>query len=81
MGLLAKNNKALVDIIKSILTNCGFDSLKSFVFEILANEEVELVDKIREVSTMLISLDAILTNSIHQAVDRPQPPFLPPLEG
>jgi CTD small phosphatase-like protein 2 len=30
---------------------------------------------------MLISLDAILTNSIHQTVDRPQPPFLPPLEG
>lgn len=37
MGLLAKNNKSLVEIIRSILTNCGFDSLKSFVFEILAN--------------------------------------------
>lgn len=40
MGLLAKNNKSSIDIIKSILTNCGFDSLKTFVTEILANQEV-----------------------------------------
>ena len=39
------------------------------------------MDKIREVSTMLVSLDAILTNSIHQTMDRPQPPFLSVLEG
>lgn len=31
MSLLAKNNKSSVDIIKSILVNCGFDSLKTFV--------------------------------------------------
>jgi protein associated with RNAse G/E len=40
ISLIAKNNKSLVEIIKSILTNCGFDSLKSFVFEILSNDEV-----------------------------------------
>lgn len=30
---------------------------------------------------MLLSLDSILTNSLHQNADRPQPPFLPPSEG
>lgn len=40
LGLLSKNNKSAIDIIKSILINCGFDSLKTFVSEILANEEV-----------------------------------------
>ena len=68
MNLLSKNNKSLVEIIKSILVNCGFDSLKSFVFEIFANEEVDISDKIKEVSAMLISLDAILTNSIHRQI-------------
>ncbi len=81
MGLLSKNNKSLVELIKSILTGCGFDSLKSFVFEILANDDVELIDKIREVETMLFSLDAILTSSVQQSVERPQAPFLPVLEG
>ncbi len=81
VGLLMKNNKSLVELIKSILTGCGFDSLKSFVFEILANEDVELIDKIREVETMLFSLDAILTSSVQQSVERPQAPFLPGLEG
>ena len=38
-------------------------------------------DKIREVATMLQSLDAILTNSVQRTVERPLPPFLPPLEG
>ena len=56
MNLLAKNNKSSIDIIKSILTNCGFDSLKTFVTEILANKEVDLIDKIREISMMLVSL-------------------------
>lgn len=31
MGLIAKNNKSSVELIKSILQNCGFDSLKTFV--------------------------------------------------
>lgn len=31
MGLLAKNNKLSAEIIKGILVNCGFDSLKTFV--------------------------------------------------
>lgn len=81
ISLIAKNNKSLVEIIKSILTNCGFDSLKSFVFEILSNDEVQVSDKIKEVETMLISLDAILTSSLNVMVERPQPPFLSPLEG
>jgi hypothetical protein len=38
-------------------------------------------DKIKEVETMLISLDAILTSSLNVMVERPQPPFLSPLEG
>ncbi len=38
-------------------------------------------DKIKEVETMLVSLDAILTSSLNVMVERPQPPFLPPLEG
>jgi hypothetical protein len=44
---LAKNNKTSIEIIKSILINCGFDSLKTFVNEIIANNEVEIVDKIK----------------------------------
>jgi hypothetical protein len=47
MGLLAKNNKSLVELIKSILINCGFDSLKTFVIEILANDGIELMEKIK----------------------------------
>ena len=64
----------------SLVKNCGFESLKSFVFEILGNEEAELMDKIREVSLMLVSLDSILTSSISQMQAKPKPPFLPPLE-
>lgn len=56
LGLLAKNNKTAVEIIKGILVNCGFDSLKTFVNEIIANDEVEIIDKIKEVCMMLISL-------------------------
>jgi len=37
-----------------------------------------MLDKVREVSLMLISLDSILTNSIHQAAPKPKAPFLPP---
>lgn len=40
MGLIAKNNKSSVELIKSILLNCGFDSLKTFVNEILENKEI-----------------------------------------
>lgn len=29
---------------------------------------------------MLVSLDSILTSSIHQLPPKPKPPFLPPLE-
>ena len=29
---------------------------------------------------MLVSLDSILTSSIHQNAAKPKPPFLPPLE-
>ena len=65
MGLLAKNNKSSVELIKSILINCGFDSLKTFVIEILANDSIEMVEKIKEVSMMLISLDSILVSSLH----------------
>lgn len=36
------------------------------------------MDKVREVSLMLISLDNILTSSIHQMTPKPKPPFLPP---
>ena len=56
MGLLAKNNESSVELIKSILVNCGFDSLKTFVFEILANENIDIIEKIKEVSMMLVSL-------------------------
>ena len=56
MGLICKNNKSSVEIIKSILVNCGFDSLKTFVNEILDNSEIDRIDKIREVSMMLVSL-------------------------
>lgn len=31
MNLIAKNNKAIEELIRSILTDCGFDSLKTFV--------------------------------------------------
>jgi hypothetical protein len=41
------------------------------------NNDNEMIDKIREVSLMLISLDGILTSSIHQLAAKPQPPFLP----
>lgn len=37
MSLVARNNKSAVEIIKSILVSCGFDSLKTFVNEIIAN--------------------------------------------
>lgn len=47
MGLLAKNNKSSVELIKSILINCGFDSLKTFVVEILANNNIEMIEKIK----------------------------------
>ena len=67
-------------MVGSLVKNCGFESLKSFVFEILGNEEAELMDKIREVSLMLVSLDSILTSSISQMQAKPKPPFLPPLE-
>jgi hypothetical protein len=46
----------------------------------LNNSEAELIDKVREVSLMLISLDSILTSSVHQMANKPKPPFLPPLE-
>ena len=32
MSLVAKNNKFLVEIIRSIVSNCGFESLKTFIF-------------------------------------------------
>jgi len=32
MNLVCKNNATLAEIIKSIVVNCGFDSLKTFVF-------------------------------------------------
>ena len=64
-------------MIKSILLNCGFDSLKTFVNQILENKEIQINDKIREVSMMLISLDTILINSVHQTDNsKPKPPFL-----
>jgi len=47
MGLVSKNNKHLVEIIRSIVNNCGFESLKTFVFEILTSTETDLSDKIR----------------------------------
>lgn len=56
MGLLAKNNKSAVELIKSILINCGFDSLKTFVIEILGNKNIDMIEKIKEVSMMLVSL-------------------------
>jgi len=56
MSLIAKNNAAISEIIRSIVLNCGFESLKTFVFEILNNSEAEMIDKVREVSLMLISL-------------------------
>lgn len=78
MNLIAKNNASISEIIRSIVLNCGFESLKTFVFEILSNEQSEIIDKVREVSLMLISLDNILTSSIHQMTAKPKPPFLPP---
>jgi Dullard-like phosphatase family protein len=77
---VAKNNSSLVEIIKSIVFNCGFESLKTFVFEVLANTETDPMDKVREVSLMLVSLDSILTSSIHNMPAKPKPPFLPPNE-
>lgn len=56
MNLVHKNNASIAELIKSIVVNCGFDSLKTFVFDILANTDTEAVDKIREVSLMLLSL-------------------------
>jgi hypothetical protein len=44
------------------LINCGFDSLKTFVNEIIANKEVEVIDKVKEVCMMLISLVNININ-------------------
>lgn len=55
--------------------------MKSFVFEILSNVEINILEKIKEVSTMLISLDTILSSSIQQNVEKPQPPFLPPISS
>lgn len=37
MNLVAKNNASLVEIIRSIVINCGFESLRTFVFEIISN--------------------------------------------
>ena len=56
INLLAKNNKHLIEIIKSLLRDCGFDSLKNFVMDILHNDDVEIQEKIKEVTLMLISL-------------------------
>ena len=53
---MAKNNKHLIEIIKSLLRDCGFDSLKNFVMDILHNDDVEIQEKIKEVTLMLISL-------------------------
>jgi hypothetical protein len=78
MNLIAKNNTSISELIRSIVLNCGFESLRTFVFEILSNEETEIIDKVREVSLMLISLDSILTSSVHQMTAKPKPPFLPP---
>ena len=78
MNLIAKNNASIVELIRSIVLNCGFESLRTFVFEILSSSEAEVLDKVREVSLMLVSLDSILTSSLHQAAPKPKPPFLPP---
>lgn len=78
LNLVIKNNAYLVEIIKSIVVNCGFESLRTFVFEILANNESDMLEKTKEVSMMLVSLDSILTSSINQAPSKPKPPFLPP---
>ena len=37
MNLLTKNNAHLIELIKSVVMNCGFESLKTFTFEILSN--------------------------------------------
>lgn len=47
MHLVAKNNAALVEIIRSIVLNCGFESLRTFVFEIISNNDTDLIDKVR----------------------------------
>ena len=78
-----------MEIIKSLLRNCGFDSLKNFVMEILSNDDVDIEEKIKEVTLMLISLvrfvviqDTILVSSLEREVEqvekaKPKPPFLP----
>ena len=78
MNLLTKNNAHLIELIKSVVMNCGFESLKTFTFEILSNNQADLFDKIKEVTMMLVSLDSILTSSVHQMSNKPKPPFLPP---
>ncbi len=80
MNLISKNNNSLIQLIKSILINCGFDSLKTFVFQILSNKDNEMIDKIQEVSLMLVSLDNILTSSVNQHSNKPVPPFLPAMQ-
>lgn len=32
MNLIAKNNASIAEIIRSIVSSCGFESLKTFVF-------------------------------------------------
>lgn len=78
MNLVAKNNANLVELIKSVVSNCGFESLKTFIFEIMASNDTEPLDKIKEVALMLVSLDSILTSSVQQLSNKPKPPFLPP---